>query len=81
MKNTVVSLLAKSSKIISVFMFMLTILFSNTTYAQSTAGEATITLQEIQMLILCGLTVFVGVLLIMAALTIYSNSRTMFSKK
>ena len=85
MKNTIVSLFAKSSKKISkiatVFFFMLTMLFSNSTYAQTATGEATITLQEIQMLILCGLTVFVGVLLVMAALTIYSNSRSMFGKK
>ncbi|WP_338768571.1 hypothetical protein WAF17_08085 [Bernardetia sp. ABR2-2B] len=81
MKNTVVSLLVKSSKIVSVFFFMLTMLFSTSTFAQTPTGKATITLQEIQMLIVCGLIVFVGVLLVIAALTIYSNSRTMFGNK
>ena len=81
MKNIIVSLLVKSSKIAGVLFFMLIMLFSNTTYAQTAAGEATITLEEIQMLILCSLTVFVGILLVMAAFTIYSNSRTMFRGK
>ena len=89
MKNTIVSLLAKSSnqvskkirKIVGIFFFMLTMLFSNSAFAQSTMQKATITLEEIQLLILISLTIFVGILLVMAAFTIYTNSRTMFNEK
>lgn len=89
MKTTIVSLFAnrsnqvskKISKIVGIFFFLLTMLFSNSTFAQSTTSTATITLEEIQMLILGAMTIFIGVLLLMAAFTIYSNSRTMFKGK
>jgi preprotein translocase subunit SecG len=89
MKNTIVSLFTKSSnqvtkkisKIVGVFFFMLTMLFSNSTFAQSTTQKATITLEEIGLLSLGAITVFIAILLVMAAFTIYSNSRTMFNKK
>jgi hypothetical protein len=88
MKNTNVSLFAnrskntskKISKIVGIFFFMLTLLFSNSTFAQSATGKATITLEEIQLLSLGAMTIFIGILLVMAAFTIYSNSRTMFNK-
>ena len=89
MKNKIISLFAKSSnqvtkkisKIVGVFFFMLTLLFSNSTFAQSASGKATITLEEIGLLSIGAITVFIGVLLVMAAFTIYSNSRTMFNEK